>query len=64
LEQKIASGDTDHFVIRVASDQSALFDTTISLRANGGAIVDRRRIELDIFVPRSQAKRATRAQQP
>jgi hypothetical protein len=58
LEQQLASKEADHFVVSIGADKSGKFNAQISVLAVGGKEVAKRQIDLNVFVPRSQAKRA------
>lgn len=55
ISQEIKPGESDHFLIRVASDKSARFDLTFSFLTTGGKEIPGREVVLDLFVPRSKS---------
>jgi hypothetical protein len=64
LEQEIAPGGSDHFVVRVAVDRSARFDLHVSLRAIGARQIQEHDYRMELFVPRSEAKRTRISSRP
>jgi hypothetical protein len=57
LQQQLPPRSADHFVIVVGANRSARFSTTISVQSLTGKEVLRRRADIDVFVPRSEANR-------
>lgn len=57
LAQEIGSGESDHFLIRVGTDKSAVFDLTYSFKTSDGQVLPSKNILLDVFVPRSDSER-------
>ena len=64
VDQQVASGATDHFVVALAGDKSGHFDLELSLRTTGGEVDLDSRIALDLFVPRSDGVRLARVAEP
>jgi hypothetical protein len=56
ISQEIKQGESDHFLIRVASDKSAQFNLAFSFRVTGGMEIHSNEVILDMFVPRSQLR--------
>jgi hypothetical protein len=55
LAQEVKPGQTDYFLINVGSDKTAQFDLNLSFRTLGIEVPEKR-VHINIFVPRSQAK--------
>lgn len=56
--QEIKPGETDHFVIQIASDKSAHFDLRITFKETSGTTLLGKNLFIDIFRPRSDAREA------
>ena len=56
LEQQVAASAADHFVFTFASDQSARYELTLTLKGGGGKTLSSHELSIEVFVPRSGAK--------
>ena len=56
LEQQVAASAADHFVFTFASDQSARYELTLTLKGSGGKTLSSHELSIEVFVPRSGAK--------
>ncbi len=61
VEQYMKSGDPDHFLLRVVSDKSADYQLRVGFRLIDGRELPGQKVILDLFVPRTQAKRLAKA---
>jgi hypothetical protein len=57
ISQVIKPGETDNFLVKIATNKSAQFDLTISLKDTSDSNILVRKVLLDVFVPRSQVGR-------
>jgi hypothetical protein len=57
LEQQLPPKAADHFVIMIGSDKSATFQTEISVRAVSGKVIKKQLVDIETFVPRTEAHR-------
>jgi hypothetical protein len=61
ISHNLKPGEADQFVIRVTSDKSARYEMTVRIRRIDGEFLLEQRLILDLFVPRSAAKRMAKA---
>jgi hypothetical protein len=57
VDQQVAPGETDHFVVTLSADRSAHFDLEFTLRGKGAAVKVSGEVSLDVLVPRSDANK-------
>jgi hypothetical protein len=57
LAQEIGPGESDHFLIRLGTDKSAVFDLQFSFKTTDGRYLPRKDVLLEVFVPRTGAER-------
>jgi hypothetical protein len=57
IAHSLKPGAADHFLFRVASDKSAHYEAKVSIHSIDGQLVLEQKLVLDIFIPRSAAKR-------
>jgi hypothetical protein len=57
IAQNLKPGEADQFLLRVASDKSAHYELKLSLRCMDGQQLPAQKLLLDVFVPRTAAKR-------
>jgi hypothetical protein len=60
-EQFMKGGEPDHFLLRVISDKSAHYELRVGFRLIDGRELSGQKVILDLFVPRTQAKRLAKA---
>jgi len=56
LEQQVAAGAADHFVLTFGSNQSARYELSVSFRGGGDKVLFSQDMNLEVFVPRSSSK--------
>jgi hypothetical protein len=61
ISHNLKAGEADHFLVRVASDKSAHYELTLRIRRIDGEFLPEQKVILDLFVPRSAAKRVEKA---
>jgi hypothetical protein len=64
VSHNIKAGEAEQIWMWVASDKSARYELTFSVRQIDGKVLPRTKLVLDLFVPRSAAKRVTKAPKP
>ena len=61
ISHVVKSGEADQFLLRLASDKSAHYELKLGVRLIDGRQLPGQNVVLDVFVPRSMAKRAEKA---
>jgi hypothetical protein len=61
VSHNLKAADADQFLIRVTSDKSAHYELTVRIRRIDGEFLPEQKVILDLFVPRSAAKRVEKA---
>lgn len=59
-EHVISPGETELFYLRIGSDRTATYRLSLTVYADGEREIGRQDLELNVFVPRSQAARAVK----
>lgn len=59
-EHVISPGETELFYLRIGSDRTATYRLRLTVYADGERAIGRQELELNVFVPRSQAARAVK----
>jgi len=60
LAQSIKPGEIDHFLVRVATNKSAVFDINMKMIDTGGNVISNENVNLDIIIPRPKRTRDIR----
>jgi hypothetical protein len=64
VAHNLKPGEADQFLLRVASDKSARYELKVSLRRIDDQSLPEQKLVLDVFVPRSGAKRVVKVGAP